>query len=388
MPDYHHGITLIEATDGIRSLRTVSTAVIGMVATGPDADVAAFPLNRPVLIADLSDAIGKAGATGTLKGALQAIADQVRAPVVVVRVEHHATAATLNANVIGGTVNGLKTGMQALLAAKAQVGVQPRILGCPGLDTAPVTAALVVVAQKLRAFAYAAAIGADVAAAVTYRATYSARELMLLYPDFVAFDGVANVNRSAVAYALGLRAKIDQEQGFHKTLSNVPVQGVIGLSRDIQFDIQDAGTEAGILNAAGITALVRSEEGGFRFWGSRTCSAEPLFAFESATRTAQVLADTIGRGLTWAIDKPLRPSLVKDIVETINAEFRKLKSAGLLMGANAEFRAEKNTTTQLQAGQVTIDYDYTPVPPLEHLTLVQHITDSYFQDFAALVAAV
>ncbi len=59
-----------------------------------------------------------------------------KAPVVVVRVAAGADAAATSANVIGATANGLKTGMQALLGAESQLGVKPRILGAPGLDTA------------------------------------------------------------------------------------------------------------------------------------------------------------------------------------------------------------------------------------------------------------
>jgi phage tail sheath protein FI len=376
---YQHGITVTEVNEGVRSLVTVATAVIGLVATGPAADAALFPLDTPVAVTDLAAAIGKAGATGTLAGALQAIADQAKAVVVVVRVAPGADDAATSTAIIGGTVDGKKTGMQALLAAEAQLGVKPRIIGAPGLDTLEVATALAVVAKKLRAMAYVSAIGADVAEAILYRNNFAARELMLIMPDFLAFSGGAKVTSFAVARALGLRAKIDQEQGWHKTLSNVPVDGVIGLTKDIQFDVQDPNTEANLLNANEITTLIRAN--GYRFWGSRTCSDDPLFAFESATRTAQVLMDTIAGGMMWAIDKPLRPSLVTDIVETINAEFRALKTAGLIIGANAWFDAEKNPVESLKTGKVIIDYDYTPVPPLENLLLNQHITDSYLAEF-------
>ncbi|EKN6119933.1 phage tail protein, partial [Yersinia enterocolitica] len=39
----------------------------------------------------------------------------------------------------------------------------------------------------------------------------------------------------------------------------------------------------------------------------------------------------------------------------------------------------------LKAGKLFIDYDYTPVPPLEDLTLRQRITDKYLVNFAAAV---
>ncbi|MHA6717905.1 phage tail sheath subtilisin-like domain-containing protein [Sphingomonas sp. RS6] len=386
---FQHGITITEVNTGTRSLASVATAVIGMVVTAADADADAFPLDRAVLITDPEAAIGDAGTTGTLGSALRAIADQVRCPVVIVRVAEDVDDDAQTANVIGTTTaEGIKTGMQALLAAEAKLGVKPRILGCPGLDSQAVTAALAIVARKLRGMAYAAAIGGDASAAIAYRANFTARELMLLYPDFYAADATsgAAVISYGVARALGLRARIDQEQGWHKTISNVPVDGVIGLTKDVQFDIQDSGCEANLLNGAQVSALVRAGSG-FRIWGSRTCSAEPLFAFESATRTAQVLLDTIGNGMLWAIDKPLRPSLAKDIVETINGELRQMKLAGQILGGKAWFDATRNPVDQLAAGKLQIDYDYTPVPPLENLGLSQRITDSYFADFAAAVTA-
>ena len=51
MPDtYHHGVRVTEINEGTRPVATISTAIIGMVCTGPGADAAAFPLNTPVLL--------------------------------------------------------------------------------------------------------------------------------------------------------------------------------------------------------------------------------------------------------------------------------------------------------------------------------------------------
>ena len=183
----------------------------------------------------------------------------------------------------------------------------------------------------------------------------------------------ASVPSFATARAVGLRAKIDQEQGWDKKLSNVAVAGVTGISRDVHWDLQDPTTDAGYLNAGDVTTLVNAN--GFRFWGSRTCSDEPLFAFESATRTAQILADTIAEAMMWAVDKPLHPSLVKDIIESINAKFRSLKSQGYILGGSAWFDPNANDAATLSQGKLAIDYDYTPVPPLEDLTFKQRITD-------------
>lgn len=37
MADYHHGVRVVEINEGTRPIRTVSTAVIGLVATAPEA---------------------------------------------------------------------------------------------------------------------------------------------------------------------------------------------------------------------------------------------------------------------------------------------------------------------------------------------------------------
>lgn len=348
-----------------------------------------FPLNTPVLITDISGAIGDAGDSGTLPDALDAIGDQVNTPIVLVRVEEGVDEAEQDTNVIGTTTaEGKKTGLQALLAAEQNLGVKPRIIGAPGLDSENVTAESIVIAQKLRAFVYASCWNcATIEEAILYRNGFGARELMLIWPDFVAFDvNTGTVDSAqAVSRALGLRAKIDQTIGWHKTLSNVAVNGVTGIDKDVHWDLQDPNTDAGLLNANEVTTLIQRE--GFRFWGSRTCSSDPLFAFENYARTAQILADTIAEGHMWAVDKPMHPSLARDILEGIRAKFRELKNLGLIYDGDAWLDPEINTEDTLKAGKLYIDYDYTPVPPLENLMLRQRITDRYLVDFASRVNA-
>lgn len=387
--DYHHGVRVVEVNDGIRPIRTIATAVIGIVCTSDDADATYFPLNTPVLVTNIMTAIGKAGVDGTLAKTLDAIADHGAPIVVVVRVAEGLDEAATTSNVIGSvTVGGQYTGMQALLAAEAKIGVRPRILACPGLDNQDVAAALATIAQKLRAFAYVAAWNCDtVSAAIAYRANFSQRELMLIWPDFLAFNVATSATETAwaTARAVGLRAKLDEDIGWHKTLSNIGVNGVTGITKDVFFDLQSPATDAGLLNAAEVTTLVRRD--GFRFWGSRTCSDDPLFAFENYTRTAQILADTIAEAHMWAVDKPMHPSLVKDIIEGINAKFRELRGLGYIVDARAWYNTEVNDATTLKSGKLYIDYDYTPVPPLENLVFQQRITDRYLVDFADRINA-
>lgn len=387
--DYHHGVRVIEINEGTRPIRTVSTAVIGLVATAEDADPLTFPYNTPVLLTNIVAALGKAGTTGTLRRTLEAIAMQTKPFTVVVRVPEGADEAETTTNVIGGvSPSGQYTGIKALLAAQSKLGIKPRILGAPGLDTKAVTNALVAVAQQMRSFVYASAHGAlTKEEAILYRADFGQRELMLIWPDFVSWDTAANAAASipAVAYALGLRAKIDEEIGWHKTLSNMVVNGPTGINRDVYWDLQNPATDAGLLNSKEVTTLINN--GGFRFWGSRTCEMPEFFFFENYTRTAQVLADTIAEAHFVYSDKPLHPSLVRDLLESINAKFRELKASGYIIDGSAWYNEEFNSKDTLKAGKLTIDYDYTPVPPLENLIFQQRITDRYLADFASRITA-
>jgi len=342
------------------------------------------------LMTDIYTAISKAGDTGTLPFALDAIRDQANPWVVVVRVEEGADEAATDANIIGTVeADGTRTGMKALTVAKQELNVVPRILAIPGLDTQPVATELVSIAQELRAFAYVSAYGATSKEdAVTYRGNFSARELMVIWPDFQKFNTTTQLKDTAfsTARAVGLRAKLDNEIGWHKTLSNIAVNGVTGISQHVNWDLQSPDTDAGYLNENDVTTLIR--ENGFRFWGSRTCAGpNSLFAFENYTRTAQVLADTMAEAHMWAVDAPMSLPNVKDIIEGVNAKLRSLTNNGYLLGGQAWFNPELNPVEELKAGKLQIDYDYTPVPPIENLQFNQRITDSYIVDLQQAIAA-
>lgn len=189
-----------------------------------------------------------------------------------------------------------------------------------------------------------------------------------------------------IATALAMRALIDDTYpaSFTKSISNVPVPGVAGIMQPRTWDLEDPNTEVGYLNANEITSVIQHQ--GFRFWGNRTCSSDPRFAFETGVLTAQWLLDTIIEGCFPFVDQPLTPVLVRDIIESINAKLRATVSQGWLLGARCWYNDDLNNAQDLSQGMLWVDYDYTPVPTLENLKLNQRITDSYLIDFGKLIA--
>ena len=375
----HHGITANEFTHGVRAIADISTAIIGMVCTADDADNAAFPLNTPIFHNSAYNVLGKAGEKGTLAKSLDAIVDQADAQIVIVRVPESDNADTLKANVIGSATGGNYTGLKALRRAKAITGQTPKILGVPEMDSQDVVTELVGLAQATRAFVYASAGGAENISEVTsYRQNFGQRELMLIDNDFLDFDTAAKANKPAatIARVLGARAKLDTQIGWHKSISNTEINGVSALKYGRTFDLLDKNCDANTLNNADVTTLIR--ENGFRVWGNRTCSSDPMLAFEVAVRSAQIIQETIASAFLWAMDKPMHPSLIEDIIMGINAKLAEYVNKGYILGARVFLDKGKVTPQAIQAGQFAFDYEWTYVPPLENMVFNQHNTDTFF----------
>ncbi|OOF43082.1 phage tail protein [Rodentibacter trehalosifermentans] len=389
--EYLHGVKVTEIAEALRTLTTSSTAVIGLVATAPDADNDTFPLNKPTLLTGITPSIiAKAGKTGTLSRALDSILDIVNCKVVVIRVEENDDESQMKANVIGGVdEEGNYTGLKAFLVSAAVCGVKPRIFCVPKYDSQDVTVELISVAQKLNGFVYASCYGCNTKEqAVTYRRQFSHRELMLIFGDFLSFN--PNTKQTEVDYAVvraaAIRAYQDKELGWHTSISNKGLNGVTGVTKPLSFDINDSATDVNYLNEQGITACINYN--GYKFYGLRTCSADKLFIYENYTRTAQVLKDTIAQSFDWAVDKDISVNLVKEIVEAINAKWREFVAKGYLIGGKAFINPELNTAATLKDAKLLISYDYCPVPPLEQLGFRQHISDEYLVEFANNIAKV
>jgi len=374
-----HGIKTMLKTSTSLTPATVATSVIGLVVTAPDADEAMFPLDTPVLISNVITALAKsgtAGPTNTLRPALTAIANIVSPNIVVVRVA--VDAANQDAKVLG-TNGPAYSGMQALLMAEAKTGSRPRILGAPGLDTLAVTNGLVAVAKRLRGMVYAMAEGDTRDEAISYREEFGERELMLLWP------ATSLGHADTIGCAVGMRAYIDQTVGWHKTLSNVVVNGITGTAADVSWVMDDDTTDAALLNAAGITTIICHD--GWRFWGNETTSSVDSWKFESAVRTSQVLQDTIQKAHFPYVDSPLTVGMVKALIAKGNAFIRKCVINGQMIGGNFYYNTALNATGELASGDLTLSYDFTPCAPLQSLTEVQTITDTYYSDFASQLAA-
>lgn len=393
MPEaFLHGIETVEIDDGIRPISTVKSSIIGIVGTAPDADAETFPENIPVLVTGPRMA-ADLGVSGTLKDAYGAVYAQGISTMVVVRVAEGADAAATLANVVGDET--LQTGVWALLTAKTVTGQTPRILAAPGYTipsapavASPVVLALLSIAARLRAVVFADGTNTTEADAITYAGNFGDGRLYMIDPAVTVYDSddADYVTRPASGYGAGVLSYMDNTKGFWWSPSNQIIKGIVGAARPITFALNSTETEANRLNEVGIATIVR--EDGWRLWGNRSLSSDPLWAFLPVRRTADMIYESIEQAMLWAMDRPFSQQLLLDIRDSVQAYLNELKVRGAILGGTVWLDPELNTESTLKAGKLYLDFDFEPPAPLEHLTFRAHREGSYYEELVSSVAAV
>ena len=392
MPEqFLHGVEVVQIDDGIRPIATASSSLIGIVGTAPDAPVADWPLNTPILVSGPRQA-ATLGDTGTLKDAYEAIYAQKATVAVMIRVEEGADAAATLANVVGDATLG--TGVWALEASQSVLDMTPRILVAPGFTStaaadpaSPVVTNLIAVAEKLRSVVVSDGPNTNETDAKLERQKWGSDRLFLVDPAVQVFDTVAAdyVTRPASAYVAGLIAKRDIEKGFWWSPSNQVINGISGLARPVSFNLSARDTEANRMNEAEVTTIVN--RAGFRLWGNRGLGADAQWAFLSVRRTADIIYESIEAAHLWAMDRPMSAQLIQDLRDGVQAFGQDLVNKDALLGFNCWLDPELNTETNLKAGKLYLDFDFEPPAPLEHLVFRAHRNGDYYDELIAQVGS-
>jgi phage tail sheath protein FI len=384
MPDnFLHGVSVVEIESGARAIEGVSSSVIGVIGTAPAADAEAFPLNTPILTTGYASDMAKLGATGTLPTAVAGILAQTGANIVVVRIAEGvamepegqnpgitAGEATIE-NIIGGVTNGNYTGVHSFLVSKSRLGIAPRILIAPEFCLEEVVAEMIPIAERLRAVIIADAPTDTDAAAVTFATACASQRVYAIYPQ------VINTKKETVAaspYVAGVIARTDKEQGFWCSPSNKAVNGIVGLSKSIDFTLGDSDCKANYLNENGIATIVNQD--GLRLWGNRTTSGEGAYKFLCVRRTADIISDSILRAHLWAVDRNIVKNYMTDVMESVNAFLATLKSQGAILQGKCFANKELNTAANIAEGKVYFDFSFTPAYPAEQVTFRAYLDNS------------
>jgi phage tail sheath protein FI len=255
-----------------------------------------------------------------------------------------------------------------------------------GASANPVVAELAGIADRLRAVIFADGPNSTDAAAITYREDWGSARVYVIDPHVMVWDtdSDAAVAQPASARAAGRQAALDNDRGFWWSPSNQLLNGVVGIARPIDFNLSDPNTVANLLNENEVATVIQQD--GYRLWGNRTCSSDPLWAFLSVRRTADMIYESIEQAFLWAMDRPMSAQLLRDVEGSVNAYLRHLVALGAILGGRAWLDTELNSATALQAGQLYIDFDIEPAAPLERLTFRAHRNAGYYEELVEQVA--
>ena len=259
-------------------------------------------------------------------------------------------------------------------------GVQATGTATAGDAGNPVVAELQGIADRLRATIYTDGPNTTDADAITYRGDWGSKRIFITDPNVLVFDTEleSHVPQPTSARVCGLVSRMDNEKGFWHSPSNQIIYGITGTSRPIEFGISDRDSQANYLNRNEVATVVRYD--GFRLWGNRVTTPDPLWAFLSVRRTADACYDAIERAFLWAVDRPFSAQLLVDIADSVNAFLRHLVSVGAIINGKAWLDPTLNTPDQMQQGKLYIDFDIEPPAPLEHLIFRAHRNGQYYEE--------
>lgn len=247
-----------------------------------------------------------------------------------------------------------------------------------GDTTNPVVAELLGIAERTRAVIIADGPNTTDAAAIAYRNDWGSPRIYVVDPWVKVQKGAVTVDEPASARVAGVIARIDNDLGFWWSPSNQNINGIIGTSRPVDFQLGDANCRANYLNESEVATIIR--EDGFRLWGNRTCSMDPRWAFLSVRRTADMINDSVQRAHLWAVDKNITRTYFESVTESVNAYMRTLKSLGAILGGRCWADPDLNSPANIPQGKVYFNKDFTPPYPAEHVIFRSHMVDGYLTE--------
>lgn len=233
----------------------------------------------------------------------------------------------------------------------------------------PVVAELATVADALKAVAYVDGPDTTDQAAVQYRSLINSGRVVVCDPKVLKFDTelAANVPTPSSAIFVGQQAKMDLEQGFHWAGSNVPVSGIVGVNRPIEY-----GDQSNYLNENRINTIVNIDGTGFRLWGVWTCASDLLWQFIPVRRTADAINEALEKAYLEFVDKPFTRANLKFLVESGRAFLRTMELESAILPGHDVWLLETNTDNDMAQGIVKLGVKFEPPAPMTDIQITSH----------------
>lgn len=361
--DFLHGVEILEGEAEKALLNLSNQGVIGLIGTAPEADEDRFPLNVPVLVAGSEKEAAFLGDEGTLPEAFECIFKQSKPQVVVVRVEAGDTEAETLNGIIGGydADTDAYSGVHAFKAAKAALGMAPKILIAPGFSNVEAVATeLRLVADDLTASVALDGPNTNDADAQAYMKKFAGAKNVYVVDPFMK---VPTVEGTKLVATSALVAGIMAGQPYYESPSNIVIKGVTGTARPVDFRHGDVNCRANILNKNCVATVIY--EDGFRLWGNLTAAG----TFLSSYRIKNYMKEGIRAVAFPYVDRNMSESKVDFVLRRVNAFLNGMvtNDKSLRHGVATLHKTKNNADTR-RKGRIVFVVSYEDVTPMQRMT--------------------
>ncbi|MDO9428455.1 MAG: hypothetical protein Q7T93_16685 [Methylobacterium sp.] len=239
----------------------------------------------------------------------------------------------------------------------------------------PVVAALPEVLAALLATAVVDVDDASRDAAIDARETMGSDRIMPVGVAARVFDtdGATVVTRPMAPRILGLITRVDFQNGGKpfEPFANRQIYGLVGTSRDIEFDLRDGSVEGQQMLAAEVAIVVRGEtdvdgaiaDGGFVFIGTDNCATDgDLWQQFHQVRGADIIDVEHMRLTRQFLGRKISASNAEAWINSLKFNLRDHKAADDILGYKTEFKADQNSPEQVRAGRLTVDLGIEEAP--------------------------
>lgn len=290
------------------------------------------------------------------------------------------------------------TGIKVFEQIYNTFGFYPKILIAPNFSQLQAVATeLISSAERNRAIALLdnteymtvtqAVAGRNLATAMAGYATSSNRAY-LMYPWLLTYNAGTEQQeyQPYSSFMAGVIAATDLNDGYWFSPSNREIRGISGTQTTVTGGINNANSEANLLNEKGICTVQNAFGTGIRTWGNRSAAFPTSTApdnFVAVRRVADILHESVELAMFDFIDQPINNAVIDAITETVNQFMRVLIGRGALIDGSCTFNKEKNPEVELAAGHLTFDINFMPPTPAERITFDSFIDISLLKALTA-----
>lgn len=237
----------------------------------------------------------------------------------------------------------------------------------------PFISALATICPQIRARAYIHGPNTTNDAAVRFRNTINSDRILIIDPKAIKnVDGVPVVKPMAPVFA-GVRARVvASAEGVSGSVSNKIIRSIDGVARTIAYP-----NDSNYLNERQIATVI-NERGGFRTWGSRLATDNPLWQFDSVRATADMINEALEDLYFLYVDRKFTKANLKMMIEDGNAALRVFQLNDDILGGRV-WLSDLNTPQLNAQGKVFLNVEFEPVGLMEQINITTFRNIAYYQ---------